>query len=75
MPTRTSQHRRLVRTIVLATIGAFAAIAWLARELGMDMDALLGYAGTGVLLVFSMVALALLGAAILRGLKYLLRRR
>jgi|TARA_Y100001933_G_scaffold8761_2_gene7840 hypothetical protein len=72
--TRSVQQRRLIRTIVLGSVAVFAAIAWLSSELGMDRDELIEYALTGLWLVLGMVVLALAGAALLRGLKWLLRR-
>ena len=72
--TRSVQQRRLIRTIVLGSVAVFAAIAWLSSELGMDRDELIEYALTGLWLVLDMVVLALAGAALLRGLKWLLRR-
>ena len=64
--TRRSSQRRLVRTIVLGTLAVFAAIAWLASELGMDTGELLGYALTSLMMVAGVVVLALAGAALLR---------
>ena len=72
--TRSTQHRRLVRTIVLGSVAVFAAIAWLSSELGMDREELVEFALTGLWLVLAMVVLALAGAALLRGLKWLFRR-
>lgn len=72
--TRSVQQRRLIRTIVLGSVAVFAAIAWLSSELGMDRGELIEYALTGLWLVLGMVVLALAGAALLRGLKWLLRR-
>ena len=72
--TRSVQQRRLIRTIVLGSVAVFAAIAWLSSELGMDRDELIEYALTGLWLVLGMVVLALAGAALLRGLKWLLQR-
>lgn len=73
-PRSNQHHRRLVRTIVLGTVAVVAGIAWLAGELGMNKEELLDFAGTSALLVGAMVLLALLGAAVLRGLKKLFRR-
>lgn len=74
-PTRSNQQRRLVRTVVLGTVAVVAGIAWLASELGMDTDELIDFALTGLWLVLGMVVLALLGAALVRGVKWLLRQR
>lgn len=68
------RQRRLIRTVVLGCIGVVAAIAWLARELGMDTRLLTDFAITSALLVFGAVLAALLGAALLRGLRWLRRR-
>lgn len=72
--TRSKQHRRLVRTIVLGTVAVAASIAWLASELGMDRGELLDFALTSLFMVLGVVALGLLGAGLLRGLKRLFRR-
>lgn len=52
---------RLPRTIVLGAITVLLAIIWLAKELDMDREELLGYLVTsllfvGVAIVFAMVA-------------------
>jgi uncharacterized membrane protein len=65
--------RRLTRTIVLGAIVVFLAIYWLADQMGLDRDELLGYALTSLMLVGVLVVLAVLGAALLRLLKRLLR--
>lgn len=59
---------------MLGSVAVFAAIAWLSSELGMDREELAGFALTGLWLVLGMVVLALAGAALLRGLKWLFRR-
>ncbi len=64
---------RLTRTIVLGALVVLLGIAWLARELELDVDELLGYALTSLLLVGGLVALALLGAIVLRLLRRLFR--
>jgi hypothetical protein len=66
---------RLVRTIVLGAIALVAGLAWLARQLGIDADELLSFARISLILVLGTVLLGVLGAALLRGLKWLLRRR
>lgn len=73
-PSRHSSQRRLVRTIVLGAVAVFAAIWWLSDALGMDRQELLDFAFTGLWLVLSIVVLALAGAALVRGLKWLFRR-
>jgi hypothetical protein len=72
--TSRNTHRRLVRTVLLGTVAVFAAIAWLAHELDMDTGELLGYAGTGLLMVGVVVVLALVGSAVLRGVRRWFRR-
>jgi len=62
--------KRLTRTILLAAVAAVAALTWLARELELDQDELLGYAATSVMLVAALV----LAGAMLGGLFWLLRR-
>lgn len=69
-----ARQRRLTRTIVLGSVAVAAGIAWLADSLGMDAGELMDFAVTSALLVLGVVLLALLGAATLRGLKWLLRR-
>ncbi len=64
---------RLARTIVLGALVVFLGIAWLARELELDVDELLDYALTSLLLVGGLVALAILGAVLLRLVRRLLR--
>ena len=59
---------------MLGSLAVFAAIAWLSGELGMDRKELVEFALTGLWLVLGMVVLALAGAALLRGLKWLFRR-
>lgn len=69
-----SSQRRLARSVVLGALAVAAAIAWLATELGMDTDELLGFAGTSLLLVGSMVVLAVGGAGLVRLIRRLTRR-
>jgi high-affinity Fe2+/Pb2+ permease len=73
--TRRDSQRRLTRTIVLGTLVVAAALAWLAREFGMDTGELVDYAVASVILVLVLVGLAVLGAAALWGVKRLLQRR
>lgn len=54
------------RAIVLGAVVVVLAIYWLARELGMDRDELLGYAGVSLLLVAVIMVVALVGAGVLR---------
>ncbi|MFU8815269.1 MAG: hypothetical protein ACNA7W_07980 [Pseudomonadales bacterium] len=70
---RSSAGRRLGRTIVLGAIVVFLAILWLADQLGLDRDELLGYALTSLMLVGVLVVLAVAGAVLLRLLKRLFR--
>ncbi|MFW6094770.1 MAG: hypothetical protein ACODAC_12420 [Pseudomonadota bacterium] len=67
------RHQRLTRTIVLAAVAVIAGIAWLARELDLDVGALLDYALASLLLVVGVVLLAVVGAAAMRALKRLFR--
>ena len=61
--------------LVLGAIAVFAAIWWLSDALGMDRQELLDFALTGFWLVLGIVVLALGGAGLVRGLKWLFRRR
>jgi drug/metabolite transporter (DMT)-like permease len=70
---RSARTRRLTRTILLGAVVVFLGIAWLARELGLDRDELLGYAFTSLLLVAGAVLLALVAAALMRLVKRLFR--
>lgn len=60
---RSAPHRsgggRLARTIVLGAVAVAFAIYWLAAELGLDRDELLGYAAVSVLFVGVLVVLGL----------------
>ncbi len=68
------RQRRLTRTILLGAVAVAGGIAWLADTLGMDSRELVDFAITSALLVGALVLLAVLGAAALRGVKWLLRR-
>jgi hypothetical protein len=57
------KHNRLGRTIVLGTLAVAFALIWLARELDLDRDELLGYLGTSALFVAMLIGLSVLGAA------------
>jgi hypothetical protein len=65
--------RRLTRTIVLGAIVVFLAIYWLADQMGLDRNELLGYALTSLLLVGLLVVLALVGVVVLRLIRRFLR--
>lgn len=65
--------RRLTRTIVLGAVAVFLAIYWLADQMGLDREELLGYALTSLMLVGVLVVLALAAAVLLRLIKRLLR--
>lgn len=65
------RHRRLTRTIVLGAVAVVAGIAWLARELGMNPDELKAFAITSLWLVMGIIALAVVGAVVLRLLRRL----
>jgi NhaP-type Na+/H+ or K+/H+ antiporter len=67
---------RLARTIVLGAVAVAFAIYWLAAELGLDRDELLGYAAASVLLVGVLVVLGLvLGALVSLARRAAERRR
>ena len=63
-PARVSQ-KRLVRTIVLGAVAVLVAIAWLAREFGIETRELIGFFGSSLLLVLMLAVLGLAGAALL----------
>lgn len=65
-----ARTRRLTRTILLGSVVVFLAIVWLARELELDRDELLGYLATSLLLVGGIMALAVVAG----GLLWLVRR-
>jgi len=65
-----ARTRRLSRTILLGSVVVFLAILWLARELDLDTDELLGYLTTSLLLVGAIMALAVVAG----GLLWLIRR-
>jgi protein-S-isoprenylcysteine O-methyltransferase Ste14 len=62
---------RLTRTILLGAVAVVAAIAWLARELGLDRLELLSYLRTSVMLVAGLVVLGLLAGLLLWGARVL----
>ncbi|MDH3643301.1 MAG: hypothetical protein OES38_14460 [Gammaproteobacteria bacterium] len=64
------KRNRLGRTILLGTVAVAFALFWLARELELDRDELLGYLATSVLFVAVLIACAVLGA----GLLWLIKR-
>ncbi|MCH8141668.1 MAG: hypothetical protein E2O61_08680 [Gammaproteobacteria bacterium] len=63
---------RLPRTIVLGAIAVFLAIIWLAKELDMDRDELLGYLVTSLLFVGVAIVFAMLAGGLVWLLKKLL---
>lgn len=63
---------RLPRTIVLGAITVFLAIIWLASELDMDRDELLGYLVTSLLFVGVAIVFAMLAGGLVWLLKKLL---
>jgi len=65
---------RLTRTILFGTIAVVVSIAWLARELGLDREELLGYLRTSVMLVAGLAMSGLLGGLLLWGMRALWRR-
>jgi len=66
--------QRLTRTILLGALAVVFGIAWLARELGLDRDELLDYLTTSLLLVSGLVALALIGGAVIWLFRWFKRR-
>ena len=71
---RGTNHRRLVRTLLLGTLAVAASIYWLAVEYGVDMRELAGYLGASFLFVILFAALAIAGAVVLRAVKKLQTR-
>jgi len=65
---------RLGRTILLGTLAVALALVWLARELQLDPDELLGYLGVSVLFIAIPIVLSLLAALAVRLLKRLRRK-
>lgn len=63
------RQRRLTRTIVLGALAVAAGIAWLARDLGMNPAELKTFALTSLGLVLGIMALAVVGAVLLRLLR------
>ena len=69
---RESRRRgRLARTILLGTVAVAFALFWLARELELDRQELMGFLGTSALFVGLMVMLGLVGAALVLVVKRL----
>jgi hypothetical protein len=54
---------RLARTILLGTVAVAFALFWVARELELDTQELMGFLGASAVLVGLMVILGLVGAA------------
>lgn len=63
---------RLPRTIVLGAIAVFLAIIWLAKELDMNRDELLGYLVTSLLFVGVSIAFAVVAGGVVWLIKKLL---
>lgn len=63
------KRNRLVRTILLGTLAVAFALIWLARELDLDRDELLGYLATSALFVAIPIGFGIVGAAVLWLLK------
>jgi high-affinity Fe2+/Pb2+ permease len=67
---------RLARTVVLGAVAVAFAIYWLAAELGLDREELLGYAAGSLLLVGVLVVLGMvLGALVWLARRAAERRR
>jgi energy-converting hydrogenase Eha subunit E len=64
------KRNRLVRTILLGTVAVGLSLIWVARELELDRDALLGYLANSAVFVAILIACSLLGAV----LAWLIRR-
>jgi protein-S-isoprenylcysteine O-methyltransferase Ste14 len=62
---RTRGRNRLGRTVVLGTVAVVLALWWVARELDLDREQLLGYLGTSAVFVAGLIILSLAGAAAL----------
>jgi hypothetical protein len=54
---------RLARTILLGTVAVAFSLFWVARELELDTEELLGFLGASAVFVGLMVILGLVGAA------------
>lgn len=59
-----TKRNRLVRTILLGTVAVAFALIWVARELELDRDELLGYLGNSALFVAVLIACSGLGAVV-----------
>ena len=64
------KRNRLGRTILLGALAVAFSVFWLARELELDRDQLLGYLGASAIFVTILIGLGLLGA----GLVWLIKR-
>ena len=60
---------KLTRSIIAATLIAVLGIAWLARELDLDVEQLLSFLVSSFGLVLLIIVLAALAAGIIRFLK------
>ena len=69
---RRAKKDRLIRTVVLGAITVLLAIVWLARELGMDRDELLGYLGTSLLFIGLTIGLAVVAVGLIWLIKKML---
>jgi apolipoprotein N-acyltransferase len=56
--------QRLVRTIVFGAVAVVAAILWVARELDLDRQELLGFAATSLALVGLFAVLGLVAGVL-----------
>jgi hypothetical protein len=65
---------RVGRTVLLGTLAVAFALFWLARELELDRDELLGYLRTSLLFVSLLISASVVGAACLWLIKLLIRR-
>jgi len=70
-----SKQARLVRTIILASLLVGAALWYLANVLEADPDELISFAGSSLIMVVSLAGLALLFVALMKGVRYIARRK
>ncbi|MCZ6711142.1 MAG: hypothetical protein O7B25_12340 [Gammaproteobacteria bacterium] len=59
-----TKRNRLVRTILLGTVAVAFSLIWVARELELDRDELLGYLGNSALFVAVLIVCSGLGAVV-----------
>lgn len=67
------KRNKLARTVILATLAAAFAVFWLARELELDRDELLGYLVTSLLFVAILIGFSVVGGVALLLIRRLIR--